>query len=372
MTALWFLAPAALWVMDFARNRHNTYKIFIDVFWNTLGRHGLYLPHPGQYGDLNYYGPTFSLVIAPFALLPVALGGLLWNLAMAGLLYLATGRLGLAKERRVLLLLVCFVELLNAAWSNQFNPAIAAVLLLTFAAVEDGRDFLAPLWILAGAFVKLYSVVGLAFLLFSRSKKAFLTGCVAWSVVLLVAPMALSSPEHVLQAYRDWFLTLAEKNSHNVALYTSQDISIPGVIRRAVGLPLSASWFLPAGAALALAPFLRVGQYQHHTFRVLTLASLLMFIVLFSSGSESSTYVICAAGAGLWLAQQEEPFGPRNALLLAALLLAGLAPTDLLSVPVRHLVNRHALKAVPYAVVWLLLSWDLVTRDFGRPGEIAA
>ena len=365
--ALWFLSPVATWAVDFARNRHNTYKIYKHVFWHVLERRNLYLPCPEKFGDVNLYGPLFSFVIAPFAVLPDLVGGLLWNLAMAAVLYLAIGRMGLARERRLLLLLVCLVELMNANWSNQFNPAIAAFLLLTFADVEDGKDFLAPLWILIGAFVKVYSAVGLVFLLFARSKKAFLAGCLTWAVVLFVAPMVISSPDYVLQTYREWFVTLAEKNSHNVALYTSQDIWIPGVIRRAVGLPLPGGWFLLVGLGLVLAPLLRVGQHPHRRFRVLVLASLLMFIVLFSSGSESSTYVICAAGAGLWLAQQEQPFRPRNLLLLAALLLAGLAPTDLLSVKVRLLVNRYALKVIPYAVVWLMLCWDLLTRDFGAP-----
>ena len=165
MSALWLLSPTVSWAVDFSRNRHNTYKIYKHVFWHLLEGRNLYLPDPGKYGDVNLYGPLFSLIMAPFAMLPDVAGGLLWNVATAVALYLAIGHMGLAKERRLLLLLVCSVELMNANWSNQFNPAIAAFLLLTFASVEDGRDFLAPLWVLIGAFVKVYSVVGLLFLL---------------------------------------------------------------------------------------------------------------------------------------------------------------------------------------------------------------
>jgi hypothetical protein len=366
---LWLLAPAATWAVDFSKNRHNNYKIYKHVFWNLLEGRNLYLPYPERYGDTNHYGPLFALVIAPFALLPDVLGGLIWNLAMAGLLWLAVGRLGLARERRLLLLALCTVELLNANWSNQFNPAIAALMLLTFAGVEEGRDFLAPLWILVGAFVKLYSVVGLLLFLFARSKKGFLAGCVTWAVVLLVLPMALSSPSFVLQSYLDWFASLTVKNTFNVALYTSQDISIMGLVRRAVGLPIASGWFFLAGIPLVLAPLLRTSQYRHRPFRLLVLASLLMFVVLFSSGSESATYIVCVTGAALWLVEQEQPFRPRNALLMAGLLLAGLAPTDLLSVRVRLVTNSYALKAIPYAIIWLLLCKDLLTRDFGPTGR---
>lgn len=363
--ALWILLPAAIFALDYAKNRHNNYKIFKHVFWHVIGQEELYTAHPEQYGDINHYGPFFSLVIAPFALLPDVAGGMLWNVAMAMLLYWAIGRIGLTVERRVLLLLVCTVELLNANWSNQFNPAIAAVMLLTFADVEEGRDFRAPLWILMGAFVKIYSLAGLVLVLFARSKRTFVAGCVAWSILLLVAPMAISSPEYVLRSYQQWVEVLIAKNSLNVVLYTSQDISIPGLVRRATGLLVPGSWFFLAGFPLLLAPLVRVGQYRHRPFRILMLGSLLMFIVLFSSGSESATYVVCATGAGLWLALQEEPFRPRNVVILVAILLAGLAPTDLLSAPVRRVTNSFALKALPYAVTWLLLCWDLLSRDFG-------
>ena len=372
LRALWLLAPVVAWAIDFSRNRHNTYKIYRYVFWHVLERRNLYVPYPGKHGDVNLYGPFFSLVIAPFALLPDALGGLLWNAVMAMSLLLAVSRLGLSLERTLLVLLVCTVEMLDAAWSNQFNTAIASLLVLTFVAVEEERDFVAPLWLLAGAFVKLYSVVGLLFFFFSRDKRSFLLGCVVWSLLLFVAPMAISSPQYVLQSYQEWFASLVHKNGLNVALYTSQDISLMGVVKRLSGLPIGSGWFLLFGVPLVLAPLLRLGQHRHKPFRLLLLASLLMFVVLFSSGSESSTYVIAASGAAIWLAQQEHPFRPRNLVILAGVLLAGLAPTDLLSTPVRHLTNHYALKAIPYAVIWFLISRDLLTRDFGPSQEQAA
>jgi len=369
---LWILAPALTWAVDFGRNRYNNYKIFKWVFWHVLERRNLYLPYPEKYGDANHYGPLFALVIAPFAVLPDAAGGLLWNATMAGLLFLAVKRMGLSPERTLLVMLACLVDLANANWSNQFNPAIPALMLLTFADVEEGKDFRAPLWVLVGAFVKLYSALGLLFLLFSRNRRAFLAGCVAWSALLLVLPMALSSPGYVLQTYHDWYGALLGKNSLNVAFASQQDLSLMGAFRRLSGAQLRTSWFLAAGIPLVLAPFLRAGQFRHRLFRVQALASLLMFTVLFSTGAENATYVILSVGAGLWLAHQPEPFAPRNALVLAMLLLFGVACTDLLSVPVRHLVNRYALRAIPAAAVWLLVSWELLSRDFGQPVASAA
>jgi hypothetical protein len=364
---LWFLVPAALWALAYTRNRFNNYRIFKQVFWNVLEGRNLYLPNPAKHADLNHYGPVFALVIAPFAVLPDVLGGLLWCVAMAAIFTWAVSRLALPRQRLVLLLALCSLELWDSIWSQQFNPAVSALLLLTFVEVEEGRDFRAPLWILIGAFVKLYGVVGLLFFFFARDKKAFVAGTLTWSVMLLVLPMAISSPAFVLQTYGDWYVELVAKHAKNVILYSSSDLSLMGLVRRVSGRWIPSSWFYLVGIPLVLSPLLRVGQYQHARFRTLFLASLLMFVVLFSSGSENTTYIVCATGAVLWFVEQERPFRRRNVVLLVALLLVGIAPTDLLTKQVRELTDAYAVIALPYTVVWLLLCRDLLTRDFALP-----
>ena len=362
---LWFLVPAALWALAYARNRYTNYKIFKHVFWNLVEGRNLYAPHLEKYGDVNHYGPTFALVIAPFAVLPDALGGRLWCLAMAALLAWAVSRLDLPRERRILLLALCSLELWDSIWSQQFNPAVAALLLLTFQDVEEGRDFRAPLWILIGTFVKLYGIVGLLFIFFARDRKAFVVGAVTWSLLLLVLPMGISSPAFVLRTYHDWYLELVVKHAKNVVLYTSGDLSLMGLVRRAIGQQIPSGWFYLFGIPLVLAPLLRVGQFRHYRFRMLFLASLLMFVVLFSSGSENTTYVVAATGAALWIVEQEHPFRRRNVILIVAMVLVGIAPTDLLTRTVRELTDAYAVIAIPYAVIWALLCRDLLTRDFG-------
>ena len=368
----WFLVPALLWFLSFFRHRYNNYRIFKYVFWNAREGTNLYLRDPSRYADLNHYGPVFAAVIAPFAVLPDVLGGLLWLLAMVALFTWAVARLYPSPATRNLVLLLCALELWDSIWSHQFNPAVAALVMLTFADVEDGKDFRAPLWALLGAFVKLYSVVGLVFFLFSRNRRAFLAGCVVWTLFLFALPMAISSPSHVVQSYVDWFESLRGKHAENVVLGTSQDISLMGLVRRAVGVQIPTGWFFLVGLPLLLAPLARLGQYRHRRFRVLVLASLLLFVVLFSSGSENSTYVVAAAGAALWLVEQERVFSRRNVVLMVVLVLTALAPTDLLTRPVRELVLEYAGMALPYAVIWLLLCRDLLTVDFGASPAPAA
>ena len=367
LAAAWLALPAILWVVDYSRHRYNNFLIFRYVFWHLVERRDLYALYPAQFGDVNLYGPVFGLVVAPFAMLPEGVGGLLWSLAMAALLWAAVSRLRLPPERRLLALLLILPELLTAVHSSQFNPAVAALPLLTLADVEEGRDLRAPLWSLLGAFVKLYSAVGLVLVLFSRSPRRFLLGCALWSALLLVAPMALAGPEYVLESYQGWYAALARKNALN--LQVGGDISLVGLVRRAFGMPLPLTGSAAAGLALALAPLLRRAQYPHRRFRHLALASLLLFLVLFSSGSENPTYVVAATGAVLWLVHRPDPPGRWGWWLVAAMVLVALGPTHLLSVPLARFFNHYALKALLYGVMWVLLSRDLLWRDFREPPE---
>jgi hypothetical protein len=367
LPAAWLILPALLWAADYARGRHNTFKIYRQVFWHLVARADLYARYPEQYADVNLYGPVFGLVVAPFALLPEVLGGLLWNVSMAAILWVALRRLRLLAGLPWPVLLLVTLELLNACWANQFNPAIAALPLLTLADVEEGRDLRAPLWALLGAFVKVYGALGLVCVLFAKDRRAFLLGCVAWGAVLLAAPMALSSPGFVLEAYQGWYGALAHKSAANIQLVTAQDISLMGLVRRAAGVCIPGAWFYLAAFPLALAPLARRSQWGQPPYQRLVVASFLMFVVLFSSGSENATYVVAAAGVALWLLDRPTPPGRRELLLVGAMILAALAPTDLLSREVRRVANAHALKALPYAIAWLLVCRDLLTWDFGVP-----
>jgi hypothetical protein len=59
---------------------------------------------------------------------------------------------------------------------------------------------------------------------------------VFWSVVLFLLPMLFSSPAFVVQCYKDWYLSLSEKNVHN-ELSTMQDISDYGDDQADIQLP---------------------------------------------------------------------------------------------------------------------------------------
>ena len=367
---LWTFLAVIAGITKIAPHRHNNFLIFRGVFWHTLQKLSLYDFYPKEYNDHNHYGPIFSLVIAPFAVVPDALGLLGWLVVLALGMYYAVRRLPLEEGRQIFLYWFCAHELLTALQMQQFNIAIAAIIVGSFAAIEKGREVTAAFFIVLGTFVKLYGVVGLAFFFFVKRKPRFILALIGWSVVCFVAPMLISSPEYVLGQYVEWYERLAAKNGENT-FALMQNISLLGMIRKISGsAAYSDLWVILPGLALFGLPYLRFSQYRHLAFRYGILSSVLLFVVLFSTGSESSTYIIPFAGIALWYVTSPwKRTGWDVALMVFAFVLSSLSPSDLFPRSLREAyVLPYALKALPPTLIWLRLSYELLTRDYA-PSE---
>jgi hypothetical protein B2_20326 len=367
---LWTFLAVIAGITKIAPHRHNNFLIFRGVFWHTLQKLSLYDFYPKEYNDHNHYGPIFSLVIAPFAVVPDALGLLGWLVVLALGMYYSVRRLPLEEGRQIFLYWFCAHELLTALQMQQFNIAIAAIIVGSFAAIEKGREVTAAFLIVLGTFVKLYGVVGLAFFFFVKRKPRFILALIGWSVVCFVAPMLISSPEYVLGQYVEWYERLAAKNGENT-FALMQNISLLGMIRKISGsAAYSDLWVILPGLALFGLPYLRFSQYRHLAFRYGILSSVLLFVVLFSTGSESSTYIIPFAGIALWYVTSPwKRTGWDVALMIFAFVLSSLSPSDLFPRSLREAyVLPYALKALPPTLIWLRLSYELLTRDYA-PSE---
>jgi len=344
----------------------NNFMIFRQVFWHTIHQLPLYTAYPAEYADVNHYGIFFSTIVAPFALPPVWLGMLLWLIALSALLYIAIRNLPQANT--LFIYWFCANELLTALYLQQFNIAIAASLLFSFIFIEKEKDVWAAFFIMLGTFVKLYSIAGLAFFFFSKHKTKFTISLAGWSVVFFVLPMLISSPDYVLGQYTDWLRVLSEKNQENMfALH--QNISLLGMVRKISGIATySDLWLIGPGIVLFLLPYLRFKQYANLAFRYFILASALLFIVLFSTGSESSGYITALIGVCIWYTAA--PW-KRNkwdlALVIFVFIITSLSPTDIFPHFIRKtLIKPYALKALPCVMVWLQICYELCTRDFSE------
>ncbi len=366
--ALWFgLSLFAVVKSVILNHIHNNYLVYKYNFINLIHQHNLYAPQPEHYFDLNHYGPIFSFIIAPFALFPDSAGVILWVVFNAWILLLAVQHLPLKNSHYLLVLLLCAHELMTSAANVQINPLIAALILFSYIFIKSGNDFWAALMIALGMLIKLYGVVGLAFFFFSKNKPKLIGSFIFWSAVLFVLPMLISSPAFIIQSYRDWYADLVQKNLHNI-VSAPQDISVMGMVRKIAFPGLSNLLVLIPAILLFALSYTRVKYYSNLNYQLLILASTLIFPVIFSTGSESSTYIIAFVGVAIWYVNIERPAtGFELFLLFFALIITSLSPSDLFPRYIKQTyIVPYGLKALPCLVIWMKIIYETLFRQFNK------
>ena len=351
---------------------HNNYFVYKYNFIHVIHQQNLYVREPQHYFDLNHYGPIFAYVIAPFALMPDAVGVVLWVMFTAWLLLFAIQKLPVKKEHGLIILLLCAHELMTSAANVQINPLIAALILFSFIFIKKENDFWAALMIALGTFIKLYGVVGLAFFFFSNNKIKLIGSLIFWSVVLFVLPMLISSPSFIVQTYQDWYHDLVGKNLTNIAS-TREDVSVMGMVRKMMVPNLSNLVVLLPGVLLFALSYLRIKLFSNLNYQLLIVASTLIFPVIFSTGSESPTYIIAFVGVAIWYINSGRPVSALDVFLLVfALILTSLSPSDLFPRYLKeHYVDPYALKALPCFLIWLKIIYEALFRQFTNKDIVA-
>lgn len=220
--------------------------------------------------------------------------------------------------------------------------------------------------IIAGTMIKIYSIVGLVFIIFSERRLNFILYCCFWCLLFLALPMSISSFDFIIHSYQNWYHSILGKNTINIRSYLSdgmQDISFIGIARRVTGYyELKSIYFLLPAAVLSLLPLIRFKHLANHSFQLTYLAQLLIGVVIFSSSAESSTYVIAVTGFAIWyIIQHPHPTSTINLLLLFVLILTVLSPTDFFPRFLREqYVIKYALKALPCVISWIAITYSLL------------
>lgn len=344
-------------------SHYNNFMIFRGVADHLFSSLPLYGEYPGEYLDVNHYGPLFGFVIAPFAFLPPWLGVLLWVMGMTLFLYWAIRELPLPVQMASLVLLLTANDLYNAGLMQQFNIASAAMLIGALAMIRKRHEGWAALFIVIGTFVKVYGIVGLAFFFFVERKWRFVGYMALWSVVALLLPLLFVSPEYLISQYMMWAQDITQKSAQNMwSLY--QNVSVVGAVRKISGsATYSDMWIVLPAVLLFISTQFRFSQVRRAGYQLVSLASLLLFVVIFSNGSENSGYVIATAGAAIWWVTL-----PRRGwvewtlfiLMLIACFSYNLFPREVYV----DVIRKYALRAVPYGFVWMHCIWRLWQEDF--------
>ena len=377
LTTLWFLLPAVFALVKYSlgTKAYNNYLIYKHVFLNIVRQANLYDFYPGSYLYQNHYGPSFSLIIAPFALMPDSIGILLWCLANALFLFYAIKKLPLEPKAIQMVMSISLLEMCGSIQSQQFNPMLCSWIILAFVHVMKGRTGIAAFFISGGLLVKLYGIVGLLFTPFSGRYRSMIAWMITAVLILACIPMLYADESFVLHSYVDWYHRLLGKNQENIMTnFTDgmQDISAMGMVRRITGISsLSNMLFLFPAGVLTLLPLLKRKYFDDNRFKLFYLAQVLIGLVIFSTSAESPTYVIAVTGFAIWYAAFGEDRPPWMKWMLVLLfLLTILSSTDVFPSYIRNsLIKPYALKALPCVLAWGVITVQLL---FYRRGNIDA
>lgn len=346
---------------------YNNYLIYKNVFWHSVHQTNLYAAYPAEYFDHNLYGPLFALVIAPFALLPDLLGMSAWVLVSMWVLWKGMGYFW-GEKPPLLLFFLLLVEAITSVHNLQYNLLMAGGLLLSYGLLRQGKEGLSTLLVVILFLTKIYGIIGFVMVLFSPKPVKFIGYSILWILLGLGAPMVLSNPDFLYHSYLSWFNALVQKNSLNQQAFLNvgmQDISAMGLVKRIFGQPgISSLLFLIPGAIFSLLPLSRYKLFGNTLFQEHYISQLLIGVVIFSSSSESSTYVIAVSGYLIWLSDRYQNKNQWVLLVLLAVLTV-LSPTDLVPPYIRkEYIVKYALKALPCVLAWVLITRDLLFNKY--------
>lgn len=333
---------------------YNNYIVFRQSFHHLLQGKDLYTTYPNEQWDLYKYSPTFALFMAPFSLLPDTAGLICWNLLNALVLFAAVCMLPFTDRKKALLLLFIAIELLTSMQSAQSNALLAGLIIAAFGCMERREMRWAALWLVLATFIKVYGAIGFCLFLFYPHKIKFILYSILWTVIIALLPLIVIPYHTLVFEYQSWVRMMAADQS------ASYGLSIMGVLHGWLGLEQGKTVVSVLGILLFLIPLSRIKLYNNIPYKLLVLASMLIWVVIFNHKAESPTYIIAMAGIGIWYFSKK-PTLARNIILAFAFIITSLGFSDLVPHDIQQdIIKPYAIKAIPSILIWCLLFIQLI------------
>lgn len=365
---IWFGLVAIALLNAVRGDAYNNFIIFKQSFFHLKHHTNLYLEYVNEYKDHYYYSPSFPVFVIPFAFLPNLIAPFAWGFFDAGILYYAIRQLPIKAKFQNFILLLSANEMMNASSNLQSNGIMAATIILSFVYVLKQKESSSVLMMLIGFFIKLYSITGLAFFFFSKNKIKFVLYFIVWAIVIICLPLLVTSPANLLQCYRDWLAALSLKSNFDITVSMHQnmvDITLQGMVKRIFNLPNLVKWYFIIPALIIFgAQYLFYNYFKNPVYQLYILCSVLLFIIVFNTGTESPTYIIGVPAICLWYTLQEKTKW-MNAIFIIAIFFSSFSYSDILTPWVRtHIMMPYALKALGCFLVWVVIAIQIFTKQF--------
>lgn len=357
----------------------NNFRIFRAAFHHLAAGQDLYAAYPGEHADLYKYSPTFALLFAPFAMLPVVPAYFIWQVVSIAAVVVGV-RHQLTQRELTVALVIAWPSVVTDMQRAQTNTLCAGLMLIAWSCFEKREQLGATVSGAVGAFVKIFPLAAFAGLLLHPRKVRQLALIALVMATGAMSPLLVTSPASLLMQYQSW-LRIETLDAvpvvyglHGGGLYAG----LMGGLHVWFGIDWP-HWPVQLGGVLiVLAPIVvRRDRWNDAHFRLQLIASILIFAVLFNHQSESPSYVIAMLGIAVWFASSEKAAW-RTALIVFAMVLVNGGSSGILS---RDLYQRfylaYLLKTVPLIPIWIVLQLELHgllpnRRDASELGEADA
>jgi hypothetical protein len=345
--AIAWLAAVIVASLQAGARHNNNFEIFRTSWDNLVAGRNLYVASV-NHQDFFKYSPTFALLFAPFAIVPFTVGVLLWNALNAGTLYWAIGRVLVEPQAALAARGIVFLEAVVSMQNAQSNALSAGLMIVAFSELERRRELTAALAVAYGALIKIFPIAAAVFAIFRPYRlKNFTMYGIMIAAMAVVAPLLVTSPDTLSMQYRSW-----EELSRTDAL--TRGYSVMEHVHMLTGADLSNGPIQLLGLVILLAPLVRYTFWGQERFRLLFLASVLMFCVLFNHKAESPTFVVAIAGVAIWFMVVERGWLEWTALGLV-IVLCVLSPTDVMPERLQEgFFEPYKVRTLPVLLAWIL------------------
>jgi len=176
-----------------------------------------------------------------------------------------------------------------------------------------------------------------------------------WMLLFALLPLVVVDSHQLAVLYRSWLHLLVNDRS------ASTGLSVMGILVSWWHLDAAKNIVTGAGIVLFLLPLVYVRYYRDLHFRLLYLANMLIWMVIFNHKAESPTFVIVMAGIGIWYFSQQ-PDKLDKVLVILSFLLITMSVSDLVPAAIRNgFIRPYGIKAVMAIVIWCRILYEQMT-----------
>ncbi len=337
----------------------SNYKVFSSAHQHLFTDHDLYNYHPAEHCYTFKYSPTYALFFGLISRLPAWLGVFTWTFISALLTFFTIRALPAFKSnQKAGFIFFILFEYWVSVQSLQTNVIVACMLILAWIKLEKEKYALATLLIISTGFIKIFGFGAVILFLFYPKKPKLVIYSIFWTILLFFLPIVIVPWHELKTIYENWWIQISGDYNNFIGM------SVYSLLNTTTGILIGKSWIMMASLLVMSGVFIQYRKWTDPTFRLLCLATLLIWFVVFNHKSESATYIIAMFGIAIWYFYRSRKWFD-HLLMVFTLIVISILFSDLAPKFLKNEVGfKYHLKALPAFIIWIRILVELCITPF--------